>query len=129
MWLIYISIALVVVFFVFSMINGKRELSNYQKEIEIYRDLIFGSESYKPEVKVKRVYGILAFELCFLTDKEKYHAKDLGLTDRFIGKVQELCNNLEVHGEKFDAELAVTAFSKDDELRWERDASSSISKG
>ena len=125
----YILIAIVtaIVLFVgcFALIfaRSKHERRKQQEIVESYVIDIFSTQSYRPEVRARYIYGIPSFTLKFRFDDEKQHAISHGLTEQFVRKVQELCRNVKPRNEEFNAEGAIAIYSEEDERRWAAEAS------
>ena len=117
-----VIVALLIIGFLVLFVRANRERQKNQDAVESYVTEIFSKQSYRPEVTARTIYGIPAFALKFKTDNEKEHAISNGLTALFVKKIQKLCGHLRPRGEEFDAELAVSIFSVEDEARWAKEA-------
>ncbi|MFV7769384.1 hypothetical protein [Shewanella marisflavi] len=121
--LLAIVILIVLAFVILSIRSNRAKLKN-QQSAERFVGIIFAEQSYRPAVKASWSYGLPSFSLCFETTEEKNHAEANGLCNAFIKNIQELCGDIHPRGELFDANLAVSVFSKSDEERWVKEASS-----
>jgi hypothetical protein len=122
----YVLLALVVfiiLVFIFLSIRSSREKERYQMSVDSFVVEIFSGEDYRPEVIAGWTYGVPSFTLRFENDADKIRAEKSGLTKQFLESVQQLCCDIKPRGEKFDANLAVAIFSKNDEERWVKEAS------
>jgi hypothetical protein len=115
-------IVLIIIGIAILFISARCDRLKNQKAVDSYVDSIFSGQMYRPDVTAGTTYGIPSFTLKFKTDKEKQHAVSNGLTEQFINNVQELCSHLHPRGEVFDAEQAVTIYSKEDEKCWAEEA-------
>ncbi len=94
--------------------KSNNELDEYQSKAESFVNSIFENETYKPEVKTERAYGIPYFSLSFSDSENKNHAQSNGLISLFCERIEELCEDIKPRGERFDATMAVNIISEED---------------
>ena len=118
---IALFIAAVVLGLTILIVRSKHERQKQQDTVESFVANIFSEQTYRPEVSAGFTYGTPSFTLKFKTDEEKQHAITNGLTKQFLNNIQELYSHLRSREEAFNAELAVTVYSAEDEQRWAKE--------